>query len=327
MESERKKELHKKYLLRQLSQTELREYFDLLKDIRPDDLEDAEKVAQLYPVQWQPEGKGVKARVRRDSKARRFRLSALRGMAAMLFLALTAGGIFYFHHYNELRRTQTFKYVRVDIGRMIHLKLEDGTDVTLESGSVLKYPEKFAKEERRVYLMEGRAFFNVARQSLSPFTVETSKLRTTVLGTSFVIQHYHQSGYEKVSLYSGKVKIDRQDNTGQSVIMRPGQEYEFDNREVKTGILSSFSTADDPVNGGRIQFSDTKFSEAMYRIASYYGIKVHFNEKEFEKDVVSGSTNVNSAEELLNSLAFINHFKIIKINHLEYRIMKEKKTR
>lgn len=85
------------------------------------------------------------------------------------------------------------------------LCLTDGSQVTLSAGSTLKYPAAFAGHRREVYL-QGQAFFKVAKNPQHPFLVYTSKLVTTVLGTSFLVTAY--AGQEaRVAVREGRVAV------------------------------------------------------------------------------------------------------------------------
>src|SRR5690606_20377981 len=65
--------------------------------------------------------------------------------------------------------------------------LSDGSKVVLNPGSTVSFTPVFASGVREVSL-EGEAFFDVAKDSLSPFVVKTSQLVTRVLGTSFTVK-------------------------------------------------------------------------------------------------------------------------------------------
>src|SRR5690606_4264732 len=68
-------------------------------------------------------------------------------------------------------------------GQKLNIRLGDGTQVRLNSGSSLKYPESFIGDKREVELT-GEAFFEVSPDS-RPFVIRSGEVMTTVLGTSF----------------------------------------------------------------------------------------------------------------------------------------------
>src|SRR3546814_13589267 len=60
----------------------------------------------------------------------------------------------------------------------------------LNAGSVVSYPENFA-EGPRIVRLDGEAFFDVVHIENRPFIVESSGIRTTVVGTAFNINTYN----------------------------------------------------------------------------------------------------------------------------------------
>ncbi|MVN78151.1 DUF4974 domain-containing protein [Hymenobacter sp. HMF4947] len=95
--------------------------------------------------------------------------------------------------------------LRSSHGHAETLCLADGSQVTLSTGSTLKYPAGFAGHRREVYL-QGQAFFKVAKNPQHPFLVYTNKLVTTVLGTSFLVTAYSDQE-AKVAVREGRVAV------------------------------------------------------------------------------------------------------------------------
>lgn len=62
--------------------------------------------------------------------------------------------------------------------------LSDGSMITLNKQSELKYPDEFIGKERRV-LLKGEAFFDIAHNPKKPFVIVSDQLELKVLGTSF----------------------------------------------------------------------------------------------------------------------------------------------
>jgi ferric-dicitrate binding protein FerR (iron transport regulator) len=84
--------------------------------------------------------------------------------------------------------------------------LPDGTNVTLNTRSVLNYPEQFANDIREVSIF-GEAFFEVQSDVLRPFVIHTSGLDIKVVGTSFNVEAYPGAGFVKVAVNTGKVLV------------------------------------------------------------------------------------------------------------------------
>jgi transmembrane sensor len=88
-------------------------------------------------------------------------------------------------------------------GQMSSISLPDGTRVTLAPESALDLG--YANGERRLRLLSGRGYFDVAHDAVHPFTVEAADRVVTALGTHFDIQM--KPGGMRVVLAQGSVAI------------------------------------------------------------------------------------------------------------------------
>ncbi len=320
MDSNRKKDLHRRYLTRELSPEELEAFFNMLSEGDAEDIADFDEVAAAFPTALEPKENIAKKILGRTDPKRNRRLFIQRSAAAVIAILMLFGGYQGYEYYRFIEKTKTFSIVRVPVGKMTELKLEDGTQITLTSGTLFKYPKAFTKTERRVYLIEGQAFFKVAHDKTKPFRVNSGKLSTTALGTSFMIRHYKDYSYEKVSLYTGKVRIDRNGINARPVILSPGQEYDYHRGTLST--VMGFDNSADPIGTGTLTFKRAAFRDAIYSMSSFYRVKILFNEAEFKDFNISGNFNSNSIDQILHSLTFIYPFKIHKTDSLTYNLIR-----
>jgi len=86
------------------------------------------------------------------------------------------------------------------------LVLPDGTQIILDAGSIMTYPEKFNTDERKVYL-NGEAYFQVETNPDQPFIIETNDALITVLGTKFNIRSWQEEEQITVAVAHGKVSL------------------------------------------------------------------------------------------------------------------------
>ncbi|MFD2288064.1 FecR family protein [Pedobacter petrophilus] len=92
-----------------------------------------------------------------------------------------------------------------------HLILEDGTSVDLKPGSLFRVMAGLNKSSRRrVFLDRGEAFFKVKRDPAHPFIISSGNYKTTVLGTSFIINTNSLKKTYTVSVKTGKVRVEHQ---------------------------------------------------------------------------------------------------------------------
>ncbi len=120
-------------------------------------------------------------------------------------------------------------------GTPLKIKMEDGSFITLQPGSVIHYPSHFLPGKREIFL-EGEAFFEVSKNASRPFFVYNKNLVTRVLGTSFNIKMNKENKQVEVSVRSGRVEVyefessektnDAKKNRG--VILLPNQKVIYD---------------------------------------------------------------------------------------------------
>ena len=142
-----------------------------------------------------------------DSKVRsKNRLNGFYRVAAILILALsvTLGAL------KVLDRPQsvvTYVEKMSAKGETKSLLLADGTKVILNSDTKLIIPSNFNKEER-IIEMEGEGFFDVTPNPDKPFIIRSGEARVKVLGTSFDFKSYKEDEFIKLTVSTGKVRVN-----------------------------------------------------------------------------------------------------------------------
>ena len=119
-------------------------------------------------------------------------------------------------------------------GETYQVRLPDGSLVYLNAASSITYSAALMQNGKRMVKLNGEAYFEVAKDKLHPFLVETSKQTVEVLGTHFNISSYADDEMEKTTLLEGSVKVSTSGNTK---ILKPGQQAKL--------------------KGGKIQVSET----------------------------------------------------------------------
>lgn len=119
-------------------------------------------------------------------------------------------------------------------GQQQTIQLSDGSNIQVNSGSLLVYPDKFSDTKRTVYL-SGEANFSVAKDTGKPFIVSAGPLKVEVLGTKFNIESYPENQRIITTLENGSVKIYKSDTPEKAIAMQP------DEQVVYNGIDQSFS--------------------------------------------------------------------------------------
>ncbi|WP_343701870.1 FecR domain-containing protein [Chitinophaga sp.] len=152
--------------------------------------------------------------------------------------------------------------------------LADGSTISLNASSRLRYPEKFGPSQRNIYLDEGEAFFKVAADPARPFIVHSGDVATTALGTSFNIRAYSREKKITVALITGKVKVDHAQKP-KPVILLPSERVSID-RESALMAKTTFEREDDVVGWkqGFMVFKDASYNEVVAEIENRYNVTV-----------------------------------------------------
>ena len=82
--------------------------------------------------------------------------------------------------------------------------LKNGSIITLNKHSEIKYPDRFGKKKRTVSL-SGEAFFQVAADKERPFIIKAGEVEVTVVGTSFNVHTNPQ--YTEIIVETGIVRV------------------------------------------------------------------------------------------------------------------------
>ena len=102
--------------------------------------------------------------------------------------------------------------------------LSDGSQVELNLGSELTFSNY--KDQRRVTLSKGEAFFNVSHDTAHPFIVRAADGRIRVTGTQFNVWMYEDQ--VRVSLIEGSVLVTSNDDLpGDGLRLGPAMQARF----------------------------------------------------------------------------------------------------
>ncbi|GAB2530786.1 FecR family protein [Spirosoma aerophilum] len=162
------------------------------------------------------------------------------------------------------------------------IRLEDGSTVQLAPKSSLRFPKRFAVENRTVYLT-GDAFFSIQRMPSRPFYVHTDKVVTKVLGTSFFIRTLLTNKQVRVEVVTGRVTVYKEEEEKEPspnrVVLSPNQTATFFSKEEHfvTGLVDSPKLIKPVVSDQKpltFQFDDAPLAEVLATLEQAYGIKI-----------------------------------------------------
>ncbi|TRX60617.1 DUF4974 domain-containing protein [Fulvivirga sp. M361] len=252
---------------------------------------------------------------------------ALWKVAASLALFI---GIGYgtFHFYNPEPQV-TYVTKETERGQQLKITLGDGSVVQLNAESSIQFPEEFSSAERKV-LLEGEAFFNVAKDADKPFIIKTQGLSTEVLGTSFNIQAYPEDGNIKVTVATGKVKVRRSsesDNSSETtlgnheeVFLLPEYQAVF---HKETGSIAKRQVSLSSYLGwkdGLIVLENVTIAEAVKKLSRLYHVEFEFENDLHGNCVINGEFRRDELTNILENLSFITALKFERVTDKKIKI-------
>lgn len=113
-------------------------------------------------------------------------------------------------------------------GNVLSDTLTDGSVVTMNKHSEIKYPSAFKGNTREVKLT-GEAFFTIAPDKKKPFIIHVNDITITVVGTSFNVRTVN--GKTEVIVETGIVKVS---NSKEIVQLRPKEKVLADSAVIYT---------------------------------------------------------------------------------------------
>lgn len=192
-----------------------------------------------------------------------------------------------------------YNSIRVPRGKMVNLKLSDGTDIYLNSLSSITFPSNFSGTGRMVFL-EGEAYFDVARDEQRPFTALSDRMNVAVLGTQFNFSTTDEAAV--VTLVSGKVQVETE--TSETCVLFPSQQVAF-----QSGRLESVKSVDvESViswTSHKIICKDQNISEVFEKLSKYFDRDFVCREP-LDDIYISGKLDLKAGlDSVLESIAFV----------------------
>lgn len=208
-----------------------------------------------------------------------------------------------------------YNYLTVPRGGEFSITLSDGTIVTMNSDTQLKYPVEFIEgQTREIELVYGEAYFDVSPSTAhkgAKFKVINAVQDIEVLGTEFNVRAYKEDDIVKTTLVEGKVAVYLEGKT----------EYLVPNQQTRLDLLTntievSHVNVSEEISWlrGVFNFRDANLKEIMKVVSRWYDVDVVFQNKALEKVVFEGvlgkKQNLENILETIKTLSVIENYEI-----------------
>ena len=209
-----------------------------------------------------------------------------------------------------------FHTITVPYGKRFNLKLSDGTDVYLNSGTLMKYPVSFLPDQTRSVYIEGEAFFNVEKATNSIFEVRSNQITASVYGTKFNFKNFSEDFSSDIVLVEGSLGISNE-NSNDINMLSPGYKASIDKEifnisksKVNSKIYTSWVDGD-------VIFRNETFEQIIQKLQRLYNITI-INNSKISNQLFNASINVEK-EKIEEVLGYFN-----KIYNIDFQIFNNK---
>jgi len=186
------------------------------------------------------------------------------------------------------------------------LQLADGTKILLDADSKLRYPERFASNERRIELISGHGRFYVHHNAAIPFYVNVKGQTMKDIGTDFDISAYNDEGPVKTTLVEGSISVS---SGNHKVTLKPGEQSSFTDNHIKVQAVD----VDNVIawSNGFFAFKQADIKTVMRQFSRWYDVVVEY-EGQIPTTRITGKAyrNVNASEALTILTDLGIHYRI-----------------
>jgi transmembrane sensor len=242
------------------------------------------------------------------SRTRVARNVALKCIGALAAVCVSA----YFLH------THAANLIQTKIGESRTVALEDGSRIVVDASSRVRI--RFTATARDVELLQGQAYFEVAKDRDRPFRVRTSFAEVLAVGTSFDVAAH--STRTTVTLIEGRVNVRPVADTAAAAsteVLTPGQQLDvasdgqFLNRK---SVTSSNVTA---WQRGTIVLDDMPLQDALAELNRYSKTQIVIADPRLQSRRVSGVFRIGDVE--TEALTLQRYFRLRELSRSEESIV------
>lgn len=237
--------------------------------------------------------------------------SLLAAAAAVALIMVPALSFWYVHKSAKQVQQVAVNYVQCSTmsGETKDVVLPDNSKVTLNSQSMLIYPETFGRD--RTVFLSGEAVFDVTASEESPFQVQTSEITVSVHGTMFNVNAYFDAPLVTTTLNRGSVSVWPNASPERIVELKPDERYAF---EKATGAITTEKVNSNESMSwasGEICFRSADIHEIIGVVQRRYGVQVYLATDRYDNAKITARfIHGETVDELMDAICgVVSHMK------------------
>lgn len=245
------------------------------------------------------------------------------------FIEHSQGGAIVVNHTDTVMTNRMddgqFCQLVVPYGTNATLKLHDGSEVRINAGSQLIYPEQFNTSSRKVYL-DGEGYFKVSHNPLSPFTASSSAIEIEVLGTTFNLLAYSGDSQFETSLLEGKVKVKEHGWSlfKEELVLQPLERTVFDTSSESFDSIKAIKKSYITWQEGYINFESKPLKLIVKKLERHFNVEIQLENEQLAQEKISGKLKLQDEkiETVLQVLANTVSLSVEKTDLKTFKLYK-----
>lgn len=196
-------------------------------------------------------------------------------------------------------------------GTVTNLILPDGSQVWLNAGSAISYPNEFSGNTRDISLT-GEAYFEVVKDHRIPMVVKAGEAYIKVYGTTFNVNAFSSEPFVKVTLVEGSVSLSSPSeklNGKEEFFIEPGQTAIFSEQSKQVLVQNEdpfFYTA---WKDGFMVFRNSPFETVLKRLSQKFNVDIELKDETLAAIPMDARFRNESINEILRLLSSGTPFK------------------
>ena len=158
-----------------------------------------------------------------------------------------------------------------------HIIFSDGSEAWINGAGKVTWPDHF-DNQKRVVLLEGKAYFDIKKDIHSPFIVRNENIDIEVTGTE-LFADFTSGDLLKVILISGSVNVHCKNKNGKEIIssLLPGQQADINRTTGKIVVTTTDIDYYIAWKDGTYRFKDVELEKIAGLVSRYYNVDIQID--------------------------------------------------
>lgn len=227
----------------------------------------------------------------RLKKLRLSRRAAVRNIVAIGIIATLSVSLY---RMGFLDRMRADYYTAV--GEVRSVTLADGSRIDLNTDTAIVV--RYSENERRILLLRGEAFFEVARNPERPFVVDDSVLKARAVGTRYGVRVRSGDSPGDVQVEEGKVEVT---GGNDRVLLQAGDGASL-TRRGRLAVAQVDVASETAWRGGKLVFSGQPLRDVLAALERYRHGRIVVLDNAAAEQRVSGVFDLKDTDQALSAL-------------------------